>query len=345
MPRTRLIYTARIAAEGQVQRSIGVTLTAVVVFFGCAIALLVAFGLTFASQVSPSQVLSTPLVRAVLIVEIVIDLAFVGWGIASGIGLLQLRGWARVSMIVYSGIMICFCAIPMAVFLFVPIPRAEGVSGNVGQIVRIFIELFYGFFVGLGAFWIYFFNKKSVKAQFGPAATGNVPIVVEQATFGVGPARKQVAPIPINILAVLLILGACFMPFALKMHTPLFFLGSFVHGAADVVFILAVMIVNLAAGIGLLRLNLWSWRLALFLSIFNVLNTAFLVFTPGAIDRMNGAMAAQYAAMGMPDVAAQYPFAAIMRLSFGFGLAVAVAFLWILIAYRKAFESAPTTAI
>ncbi|HEY6464533.1 MAG TPA: hypothetical protein VIY69_00995 [Candidatus Acidoferrales bacterium] len=325
------------------QRSVGVTLSAVLVFFGCAMALLCAVLIAFASQISPSQVLSTPLVRAVLIVEIVIALAFVGWGIASGIGLLQLKQWARMSMIVFSGIMICFCLIPMAIFLFVPLPQVEGMPANFGVMVRILVVLFYCFFVALGAFWIYFFNRKSVKAQFAPATTPDATIVTDQATPGAKAHRSK--PVLIIVLGALFLLGACFMPFALKMHTPLFFFGSFVHGAADVIFISAVTVFSVAAGIGLLRLNLWGWRLALFLSIFNVLNTAFLVFTPSAIGRLNDSMVGQYAAMGMPDVAAQYPFATIMRLSFGFSLAVAVAFLWILIAYRKAFESTTSAAI
>lgn len=325
------------------QRSIGVTLSAVLVFFGCAMALLCSVLIAFASQISPSEVLSTPIVRAVLIAEIVIDLAFVGWGISSGIGLLQRKPWARISMIVFSAIMICFCVIPMSIFLFVPLPQAQGMPLDFGAIVRVFVELFYGFFVALGVFWIYFFNKKSVKAQFAPIVSPKQTTGAEQATLGAEPQPSK--PVPIMVLGALFLVVACFMPFALMLHTPLFFFGSLIHGTADVVFLVTVMVLNLAVAIGLLRLNLWGWRLALVLSIFNVLNTAFLVFTPGAIDRLNETMATQYAAMGMPGVAAQYPFAAILRLSFGFGLAVAALFLWILIAYRKAFRSATPAAI
>lgn len=325
------------------QRSIGVTLSAVVVFIGCGVAVLAAVGLAFFSNVTPSQVLTMPLMRAVLIIEILVDLAFVAWGISSGIGLLQLRPWARISMIVYSGLMISFCVIPMAIFLFVPIPRVEGVTANFGMMVRGFLELFYGFFVALGAFWIYFFNKRSTKVQFAPTTASKRAIGEQAAAPGAEPQPKK--PAPIVVLGVLFLLSACFLPIALKMHTPLFFFGSFVHGSTDTVFILALLVLNLAAGIGLLRLQLWGWRLALFLSAFNVLNTAFLVLMPGAVDRMNQAMIGQYASMGMPDVAVQYPFASIARASLLVGVAIAAAFLWILMAYRRAFERAAPPAI
>lgn len=318
------------------QRSVGVTLSAVLVFCGCAMALLFAVLLAFVSQISPFQVPSTPIVRGVLILEIVIALAFAGWGIASGIGLLQLRQWARTSMIVFSGIMICFCAIPMAIFLFVPVPRPEGMPVNFVVMVRVFVELFYGFFVALGVFWIYFFNRKTVKTQFSQAVAPEGAIVAGPAIGAAEPTSNK--PVLIMLLGVFFLLGSCFLPFALKMRTPLFFFGSFVHGTTDAVFISVLLVLNVAAGIGLLRMNLWGWRLALFLSAFNVLNTGFLVFTPGALLRLNSAMAEQFAATGMPGVAAEYPFTAIMRVSLGFGLLVAVAFLWILIAYRKAFQ-------
>ena len=316
------------------QRSIGVTLTAVLVFLGCAVALLLAAFAVITSQMSPSPILSTPIMRAMLLLELVFVLAFMAWGIASAIGLLQLRGWARMSMIVFSGIMICFCAIPMLLFAFIPLPQPQGVSANFDLMIRVFMELFYGFFVGLGIFWIYFFNRKNVKAQFAPGAPSQTAIALE-------PCK----PVPIIVLGVLFLLSACFMAFPIGMHTPLYFFGSFPGGPAKLVLILVLLAANSIAGIGLLRLKLWGWWLAQIVSIFAVLNTACLFVVPGAMDRLNAAIAQREAAMGVPEMPPQFiSLRAAMLISLGFGFAVYIAYLWILIAYRKAFPRHPERA-
>jgi hypothetical protein len=89
-----------------------------------------------------------------------------GWGIASGIGILNTRQWARISILIFGAISL-LVAITGALEMFLD-PRAgvsylEGVY--VGSIRREMMAL-YGCLAAFGAFSLYFFNKESVKSQF-----------------------------------------------------------------------------------------------------------------------------------------------------------------------------------
>ncbi|HEY6444110.1 MAG TPA: hypothetical protein VIY66_12305 [Candidatus Acidoferrales bacterium] len=312
------------------ERSTGVTLSAVLVFFGSAMALLGGLIGVAALKFAPHGPIPmpTPLFRDALIFDGVLDLAFVGWGIASGVGLIRLQQWARISMLVFSGIMIFFCLIPMVIIPFVPLPpRSETLPSNFALIFRIGTVAFYGLFVALGAFWLYFFSKRSVKDQFKGIS----------AREGLAPESRSQRPLAIVILAWLLIIGGCFTPFALFMRLPAFFFSFAVPGGwGDLVFI-AFAAVSLAAGIGLLRLRSWAWLLAVTLQSIGLLNSLSMILIPGAWVRFQGLLQSQRAAMFLPD-APIVVSPALMWIGLGIGALFAGAILVILLAYKRAFD-------
>lgn len=324
------------------ERSVGVTLSAVLVFCGCAAALLAGVLMVLSFQLVQDQTLANPLVRVVLVVEVLVDIGFIAWGVASGIGLLKLQRWARTSMLVFSGIMIAFCTIPMVVIPFIPIPQSEDAPANLGLIVHGGIEVFYGAFVALGILWIYFFNRRSVKAQFAAATTGEIAVAGAPATPTVAAVSPSKRPVLITVIAVLFLVGGCFVPMVLFTHTPLLFFGLAPQGAARIVALIAMGACGIAAGIGLLQLRFWGWAVAVIFQVFNLLNSAYVILAPSATNRFTAAMAAQYAAMGMAQFPGTFPIVTILRISMGFGLVLGVAILWALVAYRKAFR--PATA-
>src|SRR5690348_16054041 len=235
------------------KRSTGVTLSAVLVFFGSAMALLAGFFAVVAFRFAPPRSMPTPFLRGALIFDGVLDVAFVAWGIASGVGLIRLRQWARISMLVFSGIMIFFCLIPMAIIPFLPLPpQSVTLPSNFGLFFRIGAVAFYGLFVALGAFWLYFFNKRSVKDQFKGISVQD----------GLATKSRPERPLAILILACLFIIGGCFTPFVLFMHVPAFFFSFAVPGRrGDLIFVVFAAL-SLATGVGLLRLRPWAWILA-----------------------------------------------------------------------------------
>jgi hypothetical protein len=317
-----------------------------IVIFGCAIFLLAAVLLAFTTQMAPAGSLAAPFLHTALIFDIILDLAFVGWGVASGIGLLQLQQWARISMLVFSGIMIFFCLIPMAIFPFVPIPQPAAAPANLMFLIRFFLELFYGFFVALGAFWIYFFNRRNVKAQFSGAPSPPEGGITPAGAVTFTDARPK-RPVPIIVLGVLMLLGGgCFMPFAVFLHTPVLLFGVLMHNTAGDIVLLVLAVLNVVAGIGLLRFRPWGWSLALFAQIFNIVNIACFIVVPRAAELLNTAMAQQYASMGITNLPPGFSPGLVMRITYGAGLLLGIAFVGILMAYRKAFlPSNPTAAI
>ncbi len=330
------------------QRSIGLTLSAVLVFVGCGFTLLcLGFGI-LGVMIAPQANLNAPIMHAIVIFEMLFGLGFVAWGVATGVGLLNLREWARISMLVFSAIMVLFSLIPLLIFAFIPIPQPQGAPPNLVLFIRIGVGLFYGFFVALGAFWIYFFNRRAVRQQFKTPAiarpAGVTGIATETAPVPLAATPQR--PVLILLIAIFLMLGSCVVPFVFVLHTPMFFFGEALQGRAAGVCLVLFSALGLGAGIGLIRLRSWGWVAALAYEGLGLVNMACIVLIPGAADRMFGAMMQYEASRGMPAMPPDFAFPiAFMRISLIFGIVFAIAILWALFAYRKVFMPSVSAAI
>lgn len=337
------------------RRSTGVTISAVVVFIGCAAALLIAVLMALSFQLVQDQTLANPILRVVLVVEVLVVIGCVGWGVAAGVGLLKLRSWGRISMLVFSAIMVFFCALPMIFVPFIPFPMPEDSPANLVLFIRIGLELFYAFFVALGVIWLVYFNRRSVKMQFQgaiPAAQGvayqpplqtgvqSPPALVVASTAGT-PSAGPRRPVPILIIAIFLIIGSCSIPFALMVHTPVPFLGVQLQGTERDLVFLMIGALNLVAGIGLIKMRYWGWVAALITQAVGFANTACLFLLPGTKDYFDRLMAEQSATFGVPPDMTSSSYVAtlaIVRGSMAFGFIVAILVIWALIHYRKLFR-------
>ncbi len=115
------------------------------------------------------------------------------FGMATGIGLIYLRNWARISVLIWGGFSVFFglIGIPIAFFTqFPPNPRSPALPAESMQVVRWFLLGIYGIPLLIGTWMLILFNRKSVKAQF--ARQG------ESADQG---PRKLACPLPIAVLA------------------------------------------------------------------------------------------------------------------------------------------------
>jgi len=330
------------------QRSIGVTLSAVFVFIGCGLTVLfLGFGI-LGVMLAPQPSLNVPIMHVLLIVEMLFGLGFAGWGVASGVGLLNLREWARISMIVFSAIMVFFSLFPLLVLAFMPIPQPPGTPPNFMLFIRVGIGLFYGFFAALGAFWIYFFNRRSVREQFKRGASVEAATLTSNAPE-MSPSLADATPhkpVLIVLIAIFLILGSCFIPFIFLLHSPMFFFGVALQGRAAGVCLALFGVLGLVAGIGLLRLRPWGWLSALAYQGLGLVNMACLVLIPGATDRMFVRMMQYEESRGMPTMPPGFAFpTAFMRISLIFGIALGIGILWALFAYRKVFRPTVSAAI
>jgi len=96
------------------KRPAGVTISAVAVLIGCGLTLLSGAFMILAFFVTPATDSMPAFTRYSLLIMSVFMLGLATWGIATGINLLQLREWARISMLVFSGLLLV-TAVPFLV--------------------------------------------------------------------------------------------------------------------------------------------------------------------------------------------------------------------------------------
>jgi hypothetical protein len=155
------------------KRSALITASAALVLVGSAanISLAVSLFIHFSSAqlpVSQSNVLQPSTLRHLMYAMGIVDVGLSAWGIVTGIGLLLLREWARISLIVLSAILV---VIFLRAFLFMIL--AADVFKRSGS-TRTAAGMFEVTGILLAAFWLWFLNRRTTRAQFG-AATDSTP--------------------------------------------------------------------------------------------------------------------------------------------------------------------------
>jgi hypothetical protein len=151
------------------KRSAFITTSAVIVLIGSGVNLFVALTLfmKFPSApvpVSQSNVLQLSTLNHVISI---VSAGFSCWGMVTAIGLLRLREWARISLIVLSGILLLMFVRSLLFMALAPdVFRRSGSN-------RVAAEVFEAVVILLAAFWLWFLNRRTIRAQFG--ATSNNP--------------------------------------------------------------------------------------------------------------------------------------------------------------------------
>lgn len=332
-------------------RSAGITASAVAVFAGSALTILggaaAILGMLLVSS-RPMPNVPEHFMSFVIIAEAVFAFGFGGWGIASGVGLIQTREWARISMVVFAALLVLFTlpAALMMAFVPFPLPKDSNLPANFATMMRVGMVLFYGFFTLLGGFWLYYFNARSVKAQFqGTQATTEAPAAYLPAeTPGAGPGVPPGArPLSITIIAWFLITGSAFGPLSLfylrevfRTPLPLCFLGVFVLGRTAELILLAWMAIQVIAAIGLLKLRNWARLATIALQCLGILNIVLLIAIPGNRLRFQQVMNTVMASMNL-----QTPQPVPFTFSAWTGMIASLPFfaviLWFLITRKRAF--------
>lgn len=335
-------------------RSTGVTISVVVVIAGSAFTILCGAlalaGSAVISKLSPPANVPFNL-GSVLIVEAIFIFAFGAWGLASGIGLIYLKQWARISLLVFAGILVCIFVPGAAMMAVIPLPASHdpNLPSNFMTVMRIGMALFYGMFAALGGFWLYFFNKRTVKVQFqtmqpvpesaaGDLFVGTAVPVVDQ------PAR----PLSITIIGWFLLISSALAPVSLlingrlfrEIQFPFYFLGVFIFGRSAYLLLILWMAAQLAAAAGLLKLKRWALFTTIGLQCVAAANGVLLLSIPGHRARFQQIMETLMVSMNarMPQPAPQFNFP--IWWGFAVSLPIVGVILWFLITRRHAFSPA-----
>ena len=217
-------------------RSTGITVSAVVVIIGsiftllCGTVILLGSIFTFNSSRSADAPVN---LGYILVIEAVVTFAFGGWGLASGIGLLKTKQWARISTLVCAAILV-FISLPLAVIMaIIPLPNTPGANDpnppfNITLVVRVGMSLVYAMFAALGGYWLYFFNTQKVKAQFrgqqpftesAQSELAGLPSANSADRFG---PDQYSRPLSITIIGWYLIIGSALGPLSILFTSTLF---------------------------------------------------------------------------------------------------------------------------
>ena len=269
------------------KRSGGVTASAVMAIIGSVFTILIGgFAILGALLMRTMPNLPTTPAQPVppaafLLAESVLFLGFGVWGMASAVGLLRLKNWARVSLLVFAGLLAFFSAIGALFMLLIlvvglPMPPQQNVPPGLMTSVFATMIVFALLLVALNVWWLFYFNRRDVKAQFmGEAAAA-------------APSRR---PLSITIIAWLLIVGGiAAAPVYLLASSPLFVFGFVIRGwLAGAIYSLLVL-AGLLAGVGLLRMKAAAHSLAVAYYGFTLLNLATNILIPGSFARMLAVM-------------------------------------------------------
>ena len=280
-------------------RSAGTTVVAILQIIGSALLLLLAAFMAFAMIMAtpPSNDPRLPPMYFTMM-RIVLPLFYAVpavWGIVTAVGLLQLKNWARISTIVISILLIVFgvFGILTSMVFFLKPPPTAGVDPKIFTIIGAVTAIFSLAQIGVGIWWMVFFNRASVKAQFQPQlfpfpqpGHSGLPYDINMPYSATPPpprwllrkpcyfARRRgpadVAPVPtppiaapqrptrplsISIIAWFMLASCIFVPFIIFLHPPAVLFATILSGWPASVFMLVSAALNIYIGIALLKMK------------------------------------------------------------------------------------------
>ncbi len=337
------------------KRSAGVLIGGIVLLVGSLMILLLAVMVGIAFSVAPSTVpdTTTPapaaFARFGLVVALVMILAPAIWGIITSVGVFRLKEWARISMIVI-GVLTAFfngCAAAIILALPLPLPQSTNMDAAVFSSIRIGIAVFYIVLVGIGVWWVVLFTRRSVKAQFASSIPMSAPAfpapspasgpTLAPPTPGAEPPPVG-RPLGISIIAWVLVATAAFFPVNLLFRAPVLLLGKVLMGPPAMATMAGFTAINVALGIGLLRLNARAWRLTIAYLLFGIVNSAVSVLGPGREARIAAILNAQPAFVRQANAQAPFDLTPFLWIGMTVGALVVAVALYVLIKARPAFD-------
>jgi hypothetical protein len=306
-------------------RSAGITVIAVLQLIGSALLLALAALMAFAMIMAtppPNDPRLPPIFFTVMRVVLPFFYAIPAvWGIVTGVGLLQLKNWARISTIVISVLLIVFGAFGVltSMVFFLKPPPGNGVDTKIFSIIGAATALSALAQIGIGIWWMVFFNRASVKAQFLPqpfpypqAGQGATPYAIDMPHSATPPPpslttpetlttptdvalpptppiavpNRPTRPLSISIIGWFLVASCLFVPFSVMLRVPTMLFTVTLTGWHAVILLLVFGALHLYIGIALLKMKPSGRLVGMGYYLFSLLNTVIFCFAPGRSARI-----------------------------------------------------------
>ena len=171
------------------------------------------------------------------------------WGICSGIGVLRRRNWARVSMMLFAGLLALLGATGALAAIVFPFGDAPDIDHRMAAVVRAAMVALYALGAALGAWWLALFTRRTAVEYFGAPE----------------PATEQ-RPMSVGFIAWPLLASAVFTAVAAVLRFPVDLFGLSLGGWAAAAFYTLFTGAQLYLGSGLLQLDntARAWSIAYF---------------------------------------------------------------------------------
>ena len=332
------------------KRSGDVTASAIILFFCSALMVLMAVGMIVGAAVTPLP----PEQRAVEFMVPIFYALLAAWGIATGVGILQLRPLARISMIVMSGLAI-FSTVSGAVgVMAVPMLLRQEPNMPAGAIrIVLFVALIMmAVPLAIAIWWLVLFTRARVRLEFATRGAVVLASVTPSAavatgfapTFAAAPSETE-TPISIRVIAILFLVFGGFtllcVPFAIRTNMPNIVLGILIQDqiawAYGVVFALAQIGLCLAV----LKRRAWALDGFIAFTLFAATNSVLFAISPSRKVFVDTIMQTEKFPPGGVDASTMASFMnSMLPISMAVGVLLSAVVLYFLFTRRKAFREA-----
>ncbi|HWR17103.1 MAG TPA: hypothetical protein VN577_19900 [Terriglobales bacterium] len=256
--------------------------------------------------------------QAAFLVSFFFLLAPAVWGLTSSIGLYRSKRWARISTLIFSGILIFMGVLTPLFLLAIPLPETPRADPAIMSRLKVFLTVFYLLLASIGAWWMIYLTRPKVKECF---------------MTGVAQGEPSRRPTSVSVIAWIMIVSACFVPINLVMSLPAMIFGSVVTGWYAKVLMILYSAALLLGGIGLLKLNSFARNFTIGYFLFGIVNGLVSYFRPGSEERMRQLLEAMPASFQTPNPPSFNPFIFSMMM-----IPLMLVPVYFLVRNRRAFE-------
>lgn len=254
----------------------------------------------------------------------------------TGIQVIRLRNWARISLLIIAGCLLFFGAMGIVVIV-VAVFSSAPLDPRISQQLLLFIlTIIYGVPIAISLWWLILFTRPSVVTQFRASAPLESPL--PRTSFSV--LNNPECPLAVRIVGWYLASFVLFLPLLpfLPIRLPAYFFGHLFRGqAANGIYFLNFVLL-IITGSGLLMLKRWSYPLAYASQLLVCANGLSSAFSPSYEKIMQSV----FSDMNLPSMASGMD----QMMRFGryaslFGLVIPVAILVTLfLSHHKFYEAA-----
>ena len=276
------------------------------------------------------------------------------WAITTIVGLLRLRNWARISILVIGGGLVFFGGFSIfgliATWLIQSkLPPPPHLSHSIQLATFTVMGTFYAFIAAIGVWWLVYFNRATTRSLFvrpSPYPSGYDLTSADSTLPYSKPSRFSHVPVAIIILACLYFVSvfACLLMAFISFPALLF--GFVITGVGTHILCLTFAIIAGLIGYGLLHLKNWA-RLAALAQIGLGFINMVLMLLPryqSQIFLYNQQLMQRWhlptAPMNTPEMTHVYMISGVAM-----ALIVNALFVWLIERHRSAFQRTPPPPI